>query len=267
MRKLKNLFLLFIISLFFLVPINASSTDYVKDDYGLLSASEIEELNTQAKKISQTYNVGVYVRVKADYEGSSIEKYAETVYADEQLGLGTAENRECVMLIITMADRSYDILAHGTEANTAFTDYGKEKLGKGIISYLKEDDYQGGFQYFIEQCSTYLETSKQGAPIDVNTSDAEEDRAIMQNVRYGITFIGAPLLALIICMIIKAKNKTAGIASEASDYVPKNGLQVTGMQDIFLYRTETVTHIDHDHDAGGGTTINSGGFSHSSGHF
>jgi uncharacterized membrane protein YgcG len=267
MRKLKNLFLLFIISIFFLVPIHASNTDYVKDDYGLLSASEIEELNAQAKKISQTYNVGVYVRVKADYEGDSIEKYAETVYKNELLGLGTSDDRECVLLIITMADRSYDIMAHGTEANTAFTDYGKKKLGKGIISYLKEDDYQGGFQYFIEQCGTYLETSKQGAPIDVSTSDAEEDRAMMQNVRYGVTFIGAPLIALIICMIIKAKNKTAGIASEASDYVPKNGVKLTGMQDIFLYRTETVTHIDHDHDGGGGTTINSGGFSHSSGHF
>lgn len=274
MNKLKSILLVLFVSLFFMIPVHASSAEYVKDEYGLLSSSEKTTLEAAAKKVSEEYQVGVYVRVMNSYSGySSIEKYAEAVYKDEQLGITNGTSRECVMLILTMDDRSYDILAHGNTANAAFTDYGKQELASDVVSYLKQKDYYSGFKTFISECSDYLKAEASGSPVDVPgydpAAEAAQHQAMIQNIRYGVTFAGAPLIALIVCLIIKAKNKTAGIKLEASGYVPKDGIHLTGMQDIFLYRTEQVVHINRDHGGhgGGGTSINSGGFSHSSGHF
>ena len=266
MKKLRSILIILIISLFFLVPVQASSSEFVKDDYGLLTSSETAELQDLAKSVSAQYNVGVYVRVEDNFDQySSIEKYAEAIYSQEQLGAGY--NGNCVMLVITMSTRKYDILAHGDTANAAFTDYGKEELADAIVSYLHQNNYAGGFKKFIEECGTYLKANAEGNPIDVAGADPQAHAAMMRDIRYGVTFGAAPLIALIVCLIIKSKNKTAGIQQEALNYVPKDGVDITGMQDIFLYRTESVTHINRDHGGGGGTSINSGGFSHSSGSF
>ncbi len=274
MRKLRTIFMMVILSLFFLVPVHASNTEYVRDDYGLLSSSETTTLESLAKSVSQKYNVGVYIRVENDYTGySSIQNYAEAVYADEQLG--SSYNGNVVMFLITMEDRSYRLLTHGSTANAAFTDYGQKQIASDVVSYLKNDNYYDGFQKFVTDCDQYLKAQQAGTPVDTWIPDSSYDEAAHQQtmsyIRYGVTFAGAPLIALIVCLIIKAKNKTAGIKYEAQNYVPKNGVNVTGMQDIFLYRTETVTHINRDHGGGGGhfggTSINSGGFSGTSGHF
>ena len=164
---------------------------------------------------------------------------------------------------------------HGSTANAAFTDYGQKQIASDVVSYLKNDNYYDGFQKFVTDCDQYLKAQQAGTPVDTWIPDSSYDEAAHQQtmsyIRYGVTFAGAPLIALIVCLIIKAKNKTAGIKYEAQNYVPKNGVNVTGMQDIFLYRTETVTHINRDHGGGGGhfggTSINSGGFSGTSGHF
>ena len=268
MRKLRNLFLLFLLTFALVLPIHADNTEYVRDDYGELSSSEVSELNQLAAKVSKKYNVGVYIRVESSSSGySDIEKYAEALYANETLGYGTGSSRECVALVITMSDRHYDSMAHGDTCNTAFTDYGKEELADDVKYYLREDDYYTGFKTFIEDCDTYLASAAEGKPIDVAAADPEAHANMMRNIRYGVTFGGAPLIALIVCLIIKAKNKTAGIQMEANNYIPKGGVHLTGQQDIFLYRTESVTHINRDRGGGGGTSINSGGFSHSSGSF
>lgn len=274
MKTFRSILMIIFLSLFFLVPVHADNTEYVRDDYGLLDSAEVTALNTQAETVSKKYSVGVYIRIMPDRGSQTIENYAESIYSDESLGIGSS--RECIVLVIAMSDHSFDIMGHGSKANTAFTDYGKDELGQEVVSYLSDGSYNSGFQYFIQECGSYLASSQAGSPVDVpssqrgtSASEAAQHAATMKYVRYGVTFIGAPLLALIICLIIKAKNKTAGIKYEASSYVPKGGMNLTGMQDIFLYRTQTVTHINRGGGGGhgGGTSINGGGFSHSSGHF
>lgn len=268
MKKIKW-FVVFLLAVCMFLPVHADNTEYVKDTAGKLTSAQVQELNAKAAEISQKYNVGVYIRIEADDGGySSVGKYSEALYSQEQLGYGTGSSRECVLLLITMADRHYDIMAHGDTCNAAFTDYGKELLVDNILPYLKSNDYNGAFTTFVSKCGTYLSEEAAGTPIDVAGADPQAHAKLMSNIRYGVTFIGAPLIGLIVCLIIKARNKTAGIKYEAAAYVPKGGVQLTGMQDIFLYRTETVTHISRDsHGGGGGTSINSGGFSHSSGSF
>ena len=122
----------------------------------------------------------------------------------------------------------------------------------------------------INKPDRYLYQQANGTPIDVPGSEPEDPAVVAarnKNIRMGVTFIGGPVISLIVCLILKAKNKTKGIKVEAGNYIPDNGVNITGMQDIYLYRTETVTHVHHDDHGGGGTSVNSGGFSHSSGSF
>ena len=74
-----------------------------------------------------------------------------------------------------------------------------------------------------------------------------------------------PLLALLIVWAIASRNKTKGIAVSADAYATGH-LNLTRRQDIFTHITRTVTHIPRNDDHGG-TSVNSSGFSHSSGKF
>ena len=75
-----------------------------------------------------------------------------------------------------------------------------------------------------------------------------------------------PLLtALIVCLIMKGKMKTARKQTQADAYIPRDGVRITRRDDVYL--TTTQTRVAVESQKSGGTSVNSGGFSHSSGKF
>ena len=77
-----------------------------------------------------------------------------------------------------------------------------------------------------------------------------------------------------VCSVFSMQMKNTGVKYQAMDYMSftRNNLRVN--HDQFLRRDEVRTRIFNDDDSSrpsggrpGGTTINSGGFSHSSGKF
>ena len=271
LRILTGILLTLILTVFNFLPIKADNTEWIRDDAGLLEQNEIQELNQKAAEISSTYNVGVYIRLENNHDGySDIEDYAEALYSNESLGL----NSEAVMLVITMDDRRYDILAHGDNANAWFTDYGKQEMADEFLPDLSNGDYYGAFDTFLSTCEDYMETVKEGNhPVDTWIPETEEmtpeERAdALLHTRLIACGLVSPLIALLICIFIASRNRTSHIKREALDYIG-DGLHLTGWQDIFLYQTRSVQHVPKDNDSGhfGGTSTNSGGFSHSSGSF
>ena len=78
------------------------------------------------------------------------------------------------------------------------------------------------------------------------------------------------IIAFIYCAGLKKKMKSAKIAREASAYIAPQGAWMQDQQDMFTHATVTRQHIERDsgsRSGGGGTSVNSGGFSHSSGKF
>ena len=64
--------------------------------------------------------------------------------------------------------------------------------------------------------------------------------------------------------------KSAKIAREASRYISPQGVWMQDQQDMFTDTPVTRQRIEHDsgsRSGGGGTSVNSGAFSHSSGKF
>ena len=185
---------------------------------------------------------------------------------------------------LSMAERDFQLLAHGDTANAAFTDYGKYIMQDEFLDNFREDDWYGGFADYIAACGRYLEANANGAPIDVEPSDETEEEyeplsfgdklffAALMAFRFGLPL--GLIVAFIVCAVYKRQLKSVRRATEAARYTVSGGAEITAREDRFTHTTEVRTPIkteSDDHDSGpsfsGGTTVNSGGFSHSGGKF
>ena len=126
------------------------------------------------------------------------------------------------------------------------------------------DDWYWGFNDYLDTCDEFLEMAANGEPFDVGS---EPDSLAGNLFGVLIAVIVSCAIALVICLIFRAQMKTARLATEAHDY--QKELNLTNQYDRFSHRDirRVYNPPKEDNDGGGGTTINSGGFSHKSGGF
>lgn len=246
-----------------------NSLGYVNDAVGLLSLEEQQELETTAAQLAERYGCGVYVIIVddyTDYTNGSIEDFSEAMY--DYYGLGLGDDRNCLILSLSMSERDYDLDAHGSIANRAFTDYGKEQLAQEFIDDFRYDNWFDGFRDYMSTAGQYLEAAENGTPVDEYSDGGEIDPAVSTGVNI-LLIVGVPcLISLAVCGIFAAQMKTARRQTGARGYISHGGVDMRVTQDQFLYHTETRQPIpQNDNNSGGGTTVNSDGHSHSSGKF
>ena len=250
------------------LSVSASAAVYanVIDTAELLSESEAQALDARCSELEQTFGCGVYLVTVDDHTAydpaGSIESFAESVFQDLDLGVGEA--RDGVLLVLSMAGRDYDICAHGTIGNRAFTDYGKGALAeRWFLEPFGRDDWYGGFQAFLDGCDTYLRMDTRGTPFDQGTDPERlEDLAV---VKWLVVILVPLLTALVVCLLMKRKMKSARRQTQADAYIIQGGLRLTRQDDHYI--TTTQTRVKVETNQSGGTSVNSGGFSHSSGKF
>ena len=178
----KKLLLTLLLALALVLSLSASAfaearLDYVTDEAGILSEEERTQLNAQAGRISEQYQCGVYVVIVNDYRSyvnGSIETFAEEVFAGYDLGYG--DSRDGVMLAMSMADRDYDLYAHGSFGNYAFTDYGKGQLAESFLDNFRRSDWAAGFRDFVDMGETLIRRARDGDPLDQWIPDPAEEQ-------------------------------------------------------------------------------------------
>lgn len=249
MRK-KITFLLFALLLSFcFFPVRADSSDHVIDEHGILSQEQKENLEQYAKKIEKNQKISVYIRVYQDMKGySTIEAFSEKIYTSQNLGSG--QEREGIMLLLTMRDRGFDIVAHGKKSKAIYHAKKREEIASKVVNnYLRQNNYYEGFRCFMKEC--------------VNTV------MVPFYIRCAISGIVPLLIAALYVFALKRRHHSADIQLEAMDYIQR-GLQLSKQSDIYLYTTTTVIHKpknDSSDDGGGFHSSSSGSFGHTSGHF
>ena len=279
MNKLRNLLISFLLLFglcLFMIPVSAENDIYVSDETGLIDDYQIEQLEQYAQRVSEAHNCSVYVRFIDSYGSfaNSISDASEAIYSREDLGYGA--QKDGILFLVSWDEGEYDLCAHGDLGNKAFTDHAKATMARKVESLLRSNDWYLACSEFISQADTmltYLEAH--GEPFDTNNDpqyqEAQNQReAASRSMKTGITFGLPPIAALLTCLGLKSRNKNTGIETEAYNYFTKGGIQLTRNQDQFITRTETRTRISRSSDGGGGgggTTVNSAGFSHSSGSF
>lgn len=241
------------------LPFDPSKIPYnsmVTDSAGLLTFDEAEELNTKAWELTKEYSCAVYIVTLPGLNG--MEAWEANEYIVREYGMGYGPDQSCVVLLLSMEYRDYDIMAHGY-GNTAFTDYGKEKMAERFLDEFGDDDWYGGFCEYLDCCDEYLRLARNGEPFDVGS-----DRSPLVGLTIGI-FV--PLLvAFAVCSVFKAQMKTAKLQKAAQVYIDRQGLVLTVKDDQFIRTVRTERYIEPK-ESDGGTTVNESGFSHSGGKF
>ena len=260
-----------------LVAVSAASAEsgqelpyFVSDTAGLTTTDQWQKLETDAESISNRYGCGVYVVSLQDYRDygsySNIRNFSEEFYNHYRLGLG--QNRNGILLVLSMAERDYCLIAYGSDAHYAFTDYGKEVLANSFLDDFKRNDWNGGFADYISGCEELLSRAAEGKPVDVQY---ESRNGIPPEISTAI-IIGLPLLVSFgACEGMKRRMKPVRPQNRADEYIVPGGIHFSLTRDVFVNRTVSRTVIRSENRdssyGGGGTTVNSGSFSGHSGKF
>lgn len=139
---------------------------YVTDAAGLLSENENMLLEKMAESVSQKYGVGVYIVTVEDYRdfhSEGVYKATYTIYHECTMGEGP--NRDGIMLLLSMDDRDWAMFCYGSRCEYAFNSYGQQKLEKVFLDNFGENDWYGGFEDYVKECSVYLEKASAGKPV------------------------------------------------------------------------------------------------------
>ena len=268
---MKRKYLFFTILLFFSINLWSLSSK-VQDDCGLLSNTELSDLQTRAAQISSTYNCGVYIVVVKnmddfvyDYEIYSdafgIEAFAQYYFFNELKGTGSSGDG--ILLIMSMKERDYDIMAHGSFANKAFTDYGKSKLADSFLDYFGNGQWYRGFSAYLSKVERFMKAAVDGTPVDIGTRIKEHNLPL--SIAAGLIF--GFIVALISCLAMKSGMKSVHTARIASNFIAQDGIKIPIQKDMFTHNTVVRQVIQSSSSSGGGTSINSSGSSHHSGKF
>ncbi|MDD4509519.1 MAG: TPM domain-containing protein [Oscillospiraceae bacterium] len=236
----------------------------VIDQAGLLTEDELEELSDRAATITGEYQCSVCILTVQSIGDSTRREYAKAFYQQNQMGYG--EEQSGILFMVSMENREYVTITYGYGI-TAFTDYGIEQLEHALLPDLSDGQYFSSFSLYLDKCQQYLEEAAQGTPVDVGDGEdfSYEDRGEISLVGIGGSLLIALLVALIVCWCLIRQMKTAAQKREADRYVPEDGFQITGREDLFLYTVVTRTRRQKDHSDSGGSSVDSDGFGGSDG--
>lgn len=235
---------------------------YVTDDAGLLTDRQISQLEQRADALAQSSGIGVYIRTVddyADYGFSDVETASYTLYHNDALGVG--DGRDGILLLLSMANRKYATFVYGDKAEALFPSSALQQLEDGFLDDFRHDDWYGGFCDYIDGCAGVLSgESYTGGDSDYAYDAGFSWSQLLRN--FGIALVISCVIALIVCLILKAKMRSVRRQTEARAYVTPEGLHLTRRDDVYTHTTTTRRKIERDNDHSGGGSDFSGGGGH-----
>ncbi|MBO4831122.1 MAG: TPM domain-containing protein [Oscillospiraceae bacterium] len=264
----------------FVSPALAADLANVTDAAELLTEQQAATLEQMAEEVSERYGCGVYIVTVGDYrdlEDTDVQTCAEDLYDYFDLGIG--EEKNGILLMLSMDDRDYALVAYGQKAHYSFTDYGSRVLAEEFLDNFRRDDWYGGFYDYIQKSGEMLALAEAGTPVDTYEEDYEDwhsemTRADRIKLSVGIGLVLGIIIAAITCGVFKRQMKNAVKAVGAERYIAKeNGMVMNEHYDRFTHQTVHRERIVREQRGsgggghGGGTTVNSHGFSGHSGKF
>jgi len=224
----------------------------ITDTVGLLTSDEDLTLEARAEEISAQYGVGIYLLILEDYSEYYDDPYETAYELYHQNTLGMGEDRDGVILLMSMSDRKYATFFYGPKAEYAFDAYGQELMEEEFLDDFRDDDWYDGFSDYLEGCASIL---------SVDSGEFTWPQFLRH---LGISFGIGLLLALIVCQLLKMKMRSVYRQAEASAYVTAEGLQLTRREDVFTHTTTSRRKIERQSDSS--SSSDSSSFSGGGGH-
>ena len=254
--------LLLSLSLCLSVAVSAfAAAPLVRDEIGLFDADTLSSLEQQAEDASAGHGCDVYFLVVDSIGDQNQRDYAKDYYVSQNLGSGNA--RSGILFLLALGSRKYVTITYGGGV-TAFTDYRIGQIEDEVVPKLSDGDYADAAQTFISLCADTLDFyAEQGEPLDV-----DNDPSSGLGVFGVILVVGIPMIvAAIVCGVLCSRMKTAVEKTEANDYMPDYGLDLTVKEDRYIRtaRTQVYDPPAPPPSESGGSSTDSDGFGGSSG--
>ena len=245
----------FLLVLLILPASAAEAPEYCVFDYErLLTDEEYRTLEDYAQDISERQQCAVYFLTVDDfrnYGDGEIFDVARQIFLASGFGMG--ENGDGVMLMLSMADRDYCLLAHGF-GDTALTDYGKDYISEEFLDNFGDNDWYGGCMDYLTYTDELLTMARDGVIFD-------RDSWITGGHLWIFSLMFAAVLSAVICLIQRGlMKKKVHQQTGAGNYLEGGSVQIPRRRDVFSHTTEVRQKIETDSNSSG----SSGGYSHSS---
>ena len=247
---------------------------YITDDAGILTSDENTELEAYAQSVSETYGVGVYIVTIDDYSDYYDDPYETAWQIYHEYTLGEGDDRDGVILLLSMDNRKFATFFYGPQAEYAFNAYGQELLEGYFLDDFRADDWANGCRHFLSGCEYFLSQAASGDPVrqgDYSSGGDSSQDSSVSPLRFiswriiGWIVFSSMFFSLIVCVLLKGKMRSVRKASAANAYV-SGELNLTASRDQYTHTTETRTRIEHE-SSGGSHAESGGGGSGRSGSF
>lgn len=252
----------------------ADARPYVFDEADLLSDAEEANLTALAADITAEYPIDVYVVAVNDFRDLGVSNAydaAKTYYESHSLGYGAG--RDGMLLLLSMDDRDYALVAKGDYATTNLTDYGRQKLSEEFLDDFRRDDWYGGFEDYYKVTKDYLYEAKTNRPVDIYPKDPPDPKMV-RSLGAAISLLLGYLAATFTCAGMKSKLRSVKAASSANRYLNAGSVNFSDRSEVFTHTTQVRTPIPRQSRddggssfGGGGSHIDSDGFAGHSGKF
>lgn len=220
---------------------------YVTDVAELLSDDETLKLTQMALQVEERYGVGVYMVTVEDYSAfDPAGVYEATCGIYHEYTMGVGDEREGIMLLLSMKERDYALFRYGKQTAYAFDDYGLAKLEEEFLDNFAQNDWTGGFEDYVGTCAQYLEKAAAGKPV-------RKSPMTMILIFWAI----ALAISAVVCAVFVGQMKTVHKGTSAAGYA--GNLTLTEQFDQFTHRTESRRRIErsssssHSESGGGGS--------------
>ena len=241
-RKLLSALFALVLCLSLAVSAFAASGSDIYDEADLLSTQEETALAEKLSEIGGEFDVQIVVMTVSS-AGGSIDSYIEEKY--DSMNVGRGENRDGVLLLVSMNDREYRILSNGY-AGSAIGPGQIDAIGNAIVSDLSAGAYADAFSAFADQCAYYLDGYRNGFPF-----------AAGRNLIIAlIVGIGSGIAA---ALVLKKQLKSVRQQKQANAYIKNGSMQITASRDLFLYREVSRTKKDSSRSSDSGSSRSVGG--------
>lgn len=224
---------------------------WVQDDAGLLAADEEEALETECRRLFQTYGTGVYIVTTPNFGGGDIKDWQRRIFSQYDLGADSAGSG--VMLAISMAERDWGLVGFGS-AQEAFSTYARERLGSLILDDLSDGEFYEAFSGYLSIADDYLKAAENGKPYTEQHRYREGWRF---PVIFGVSFLLSLGISVAVVMVWKKGMNTRVRQNGAMEYLKAGSFYLSNQSDLFLYHTVSRTKRPKNNSSGGSGSMRS----------
>jgi len=225
-------------------PDAVSSINHITDMSGLLTDSEWERLERQARALSADGSVAIYVIAVddyTDYADGFIEDAADALYEAYDLGFGN--DGDGILLLMSMLERDYSLISRGSNGRYVFNDAGLSALAGFFLDDFSDDAWFEGLSDYLKWCENYLTTAQNGTPYSqFNPPMDTSGRTGAIALRIAVILLLPLAVAGITIGILGAKMYSVAAATKAAAY-QKGSLELTEHEDHYTHTTHSRTRV------------------------